>query len=126
MPHKCSVLPSRGQTKHPIASWFVTNYSSGPRFGKQGGRLTYGAYLQLTDLLDAQRPESDPPAHDEPLFIMIHQVYELWFKLLLHELGDARDRMLDGETYLPRLRLERCHAIERVLVSQVDVIDTMT
>jgi tryptophan 2,3-dioxygenase len=104
----------------------VTNSLADPRFGEQGGRLTYGAYLQLTDLLDAQRPESDPPAHDEPLFIVIHQVYELWFKLLLHELGDARDRMLAGETYLPRLRLERCQAIERVLVNQVDVIDTMT
>jgi tryptophan 2,3-dioxygenase len=95
-------------------------------FGEQGGRLTYGAYLKLTELLDTQLPESDPPAHDEPLFITIHQVYELWFKLLLHELTDARNRMLDGETYLPRTRLERCHAIERVLVNQVDVIDTLT
>jgi tryptophan 2,3-dioxygenase len=96
------------------------------RFGEQGGLLTYGAYLQLDGLLHAQLPESDPPAHDELLFISIHQVYELWFKLLLHELTDARDRMLDGETYLPRVRLERCRAIERVLVGQVDVIDTMT
>jgi tryptophan 2,3-dioxygenase len=95
-------------------------------FGEQGGRLTYGAYLQLADLLEAQLPESVPPAHDELLFITIHQVYELWFKLLLHELTDARDRMLAGETYLPRVRLERCQSIERVLVGQVDVIDTMT
>ena len=71
-------------------------------------------------------PESSPPAHDELLFITIHQVYELWFKLLLAELTDARDRMLAGETYLPRVRLERCLAVERVLVNQVDVIDTMT
>ena len=97
-----------------------------PRFGEQGGLLTYGDYLRLTDLLDQQVPESDPPAHDELLFITIHQVYELWFKLLLAELTDARDRMLAGETYLPRVRLERCHVIERVLVGQVDVIDTMT
>jgi tryptophan 2,3-dioxygenase len=97
-----------------------------PRFGEQGGLLTYGEYLRLTDLLDQQVPESDPPAHDELLFITIHQVYELWFKLLLSELTDARDRMLDGESYLPRVRLERCHVIERVLVGQVDVIDTMT
>jgi tryptophan 2,3-dioxygenase len=95
-------------------------------FGEQGGRLTYGAYLRLPDLLATQRPESDPPAHDELLFITIHQVYELWFKLLLAELTEARDRMLDGEAYLPRVRLERCHAIERVLIGQVDVIDTMT
>jgi tryptophan 2,3-dioxygenase len=98
----------------------------GPRFGEQGGVLTYGAYLRLADLLEQQIAESSPPAHDELLFITIHQVYELWFKLLLAELTDARDRMLSGETYLSRVRLERCHAVERVLISQVDVIDTMT
>jgi tryptophan 2,3-dioxygenase len=95
-------------------------------FGEQGGLLTYGSYLRVRELLSQQVPESDPPAHDELLFITIHQVYELWFQLLLSELTDARDRMLAGETYLPRVRLERCHVIERVLVSQVDVIDTMT
>ena len=99
---------------------------SDPRFGEQGGRLTYGTYLHLTDLLEQQVPESTPPAHDELLFITIHQVYELWFKLLLAELTDARDRMLTGEAYLPRVRLERCLSIERVLIGQVDVIDTMT
>jgi tryptophan 2,3-dioxygenase len=98
----------------------------GPRFGEQGGLLTYGAYLRLPELLDQQRAESDPPAHDELLFITIHQVYELWFQLLLAELTDARDRMLAGESYLPRVRLERCLVIERVLIAQVDVIDTMT
>ena len=95
-------------------------------FGEQGGLLTYGSYLRVRELLSQQVPESDPPAHDELLFITIHQVYELWFQLLLSELTDARDRMLAGETYLPRVRLERCHVIERVLVSQIDVIDTMT
>jgi tryptophan 2,3-dioxygenase len=95
-------------------------------FGEQGGKLSYGSYLRLNELLSAQVPETDPPAHDELLFITIHQVYELWFKLILSELTDARDRMLAGETYLPRLRLERCLTIQRVLVSQVDVIDTMT
>jgi len=97
-----------------------------PHFGEQGGLLTYGGYLRLPELLEQQVPESDPPAHDELLFITIHQAYELWFKLLLAELTDARDRMLAGETYLPRVRLERCHVIERLLVTQVDVIDTMT
>ena len=98
----------------------------GPHFGEQGGLLTYGTYLRLPELLEQQLPESDPPAHDELLFITIHQVYELWFQLLLAELSDARDRMLAGESYLPRVRLERCLAIERVLIAQVDVIDTMT
>jgi len=104
----------------------VTGHGDGPRFGEQGGVLTYGAYLHLGELLGQQVPESAPPAHDELLFITIHQAYELWFKLLLHELDDARDRMLTGESYLPRIRLERCHAIEKVLVGQVDVIDSMT
>ncbi|WP_089001881.1 tryptophan 2,3-dioxygenase [Micromonospora echinofusca] len=97
-----------------------------PHFGEQGGLLTYTDYLRLADLLAAQVPESDPASHDELLFITIHQVYELWFKLLLAELTDARDRLLAGETYLPRVRLERCHVVERVLIGQVDVIDTMT
>jgi tryptophan 2,3-dioxygenase len=95
-------------------------------FGEQGGQLTYGGYLRVAELLSQQVPESDPAAHDELLFITIHQVYELWFQLLLHELTDARDRMLAGESYLPRVRLDRCGAIERVLIGQVDVIDTMT
>jgi tryptophan 2,3-dioxygenase len=95
-------------------------------FGEQGGLLTYGAYLRLPELLDQQVPQAAPPAHDELLFITIHQVYELWFKLVLAELTDARDRMLAGEVYLPRVRLERCRAIERTLVGQVDIIDTMT
>jgi tryptophan 2,3-dioxygenase len=98
----------------------------GPHFGEHGGLLTYGSYLRLPELLDQQVAESSPPAHDELLFITIHQVYELWFKLLLSELTDARDRMLAGESYLPRVRLERCQSIMRVLVMQVDVIDTMT
>jgi tryptophan 2,3-dioxygenase len=99
---------------------------TGPHFGEQGGLLTYGSYLRLPELLEQQVPESEPPAHDELLFITIHQVYELWFKLLLSELTDARDRMLAGESYLPRVRLERSQSIMRVLIAQVDVIDTMT
>lgn len=95
-------------------------------FGEQGGQLTYNSYLRVPELLSQQVPESDPAAHDELLFITIHQSYELWFKLLLHELQDARDRMLAGESYLPRVRLERCRSIEAVLVHQVDIIDTMT
>jgi tryptophan 2,3-dioxygenase len=104
----------------------LTGVGTDPHFGEQGGRLSYGRYLRVAELLAQQVPESDPPAHDELLFITIHQVYELWFKLLLAELTDARDRMLAGESYLPRVRLERCRAVERLLVSQVDVIDTMT
>jgi tryptophan 2,3-dioxygenase len=104
------------------------------RFGEEGALQSYGSYLRLPALLDQQRPQSGssegrdhhPAAHDELLFITIHQVYELWFKLLLHELGDARDLMLAGDDYRPRLRLERAHAVERVLLEQIDVLETMT
>lgn len=54
-----------------------------------GGRMTYGGYLQLDRLLSAQSPLSDPPHHDEMLFIVQHQVAELWLKLLGHELSAA-------------------------------------
>jgi tryptophan 2,3-dioxygenase len=95
-------------------------------FGEEGGRLSYGSYLRVEELLAQQVLASDPPAHDELLFITIHQVYELWFKQLLHELTSARDGMLAGETYVPRHALGRCHVIERVLVEQVAVLETMT
>jgi tryptophan 2,3-dioxygenase len=104
------------------------------QFGEQGARLTYGGYLQLETLLGAQRLESRPPAHDELLFITIHQVYELWFQQLLHEATTARDAMLghgaepDGESRLwwAQHLLQRVHVIERVLVQQIDVLETMT
>jgi tryptophan 2,3-dioxygenase len=100
-------------------------------FGEAGARLSYGSYLRLPDLLAAQIPQSGlagaaEPAHDELLFITIHQVYELWFAQLLHELDDARAGMLAGEAYLPRQRLTRSHVITRLLVEQIDVLETMT
>jgi tryptophan 2,3-dioxygenase len=95
-------------------------------FGEEGGRLTYGSYLRLAELLDQQRLESDPPAHDELLFITIHQVYELWFKQVLHELTASRDAMLSGELWLAEHLLRRVHTIERTLTQQVDILETMT
>ena len=100
------------------------------QFGEHGARLTYGSYLRLEQLLSAQRLESGhdggPPAHDELLFITIHQVYELWFQQLLHEATAARDAMSEGQTWWAQHLLQRMHVIERVLVSQVDVLETMT
>ena len=100
------------------------------QFGEQGARLTYGSYLRLEQLLDSQHLESDPPEHDELLFITIHQVYELWFKQLLHEATAARDAMLGGgdanRLWWAQHLLQRMHVIERVLVQQVDVLETMT
>ena len=98
----------------------------GRNFGEEGGRLTYGAYLRLPTLLEQQVLESEPPARDELLFISIHQVYELWFKLLLHELGEIRRAMADGEVWLARHLFRRVHAVERVLIDQIQVLETMT
>jgi tryptophan 2,3-dioxygenase len=98
----------------------------GRSFGEEGGRLTYGTYLHLADLLAQQVPIAEPPAHDELLFITVHQVYELWFKQLLHELAAARDAMDADQIWRARHLMQRAQVIERLLVAQVDVIETMT
>jgi tryptophan 2,3-dioxygenase len=95
-------------------------------FGEEGGKLTYGSYLRLPGLLAQQVPQSEPPAHDELLFITVHQCYELWFAQLLFELTAVRDAMLSGETWRARHLLRRAHVIEQLLVRQVDVLETMT
>ena len=98
----------------------------GRRFGEEGGLLTYGSYLRLPELLAQQVPQVDPPVHDELLFITVHQAYELWFKQLLHELGAVRDAMAADQTWRAGQLLRRGHVIERLLVSQIDVLETMT
>lgn len=91
-----------------------------------GARLTYGSYLGLEELVALQRPLSEPPHHDELLFIIIHQVYELWFKQLLHEL-EATIVALDADDLLRVAKLfRRIHTIQRLLEEQVDVLETMT
>jgi tryptophan 2,3-dioxygenase len=88
--------------------------------------LTYGSYLRVADLLDLQQPVSSPAHHDELLFIIIHQVYELWFKQMLHEL-DSAVRHLEGDDLLRVSKaFRRVHAIQQVLEQQVDVLETMT
>ena len=98
----------------------------GRSFGEEGGLLTYGSYLRLPELLAQQRPQVVPPVHDELLFITVHQAYELWFKQLLHELVAARNAMDTDRTWLAAHLMRRAHVIERLLVSQIDVIETMT
>lgn len=88
--------------------------------------LSYGAYLGIDELLALQRPLSRPAHHDETLFIIIHQVYELWFKELIHEL-DATIRELDAGDLLHVAKFfRRIHTIQRLLEQQVDVLETMT
>jgi tryptophan 2,3-dioxygenase len=93
---------------------------------EEGSRLTYGGYLKVPELLSLQKLLSDPPQHDELLFIIIHQVYELWFKQLLHELDAVLER-LDADQVLGAQRLlKRCIEIQRVLLEQISVLETMT
>jgi tryptophan 2,3-dioxygenase len=87
--------------------------------------LTYSSYLALDEVLGAQRTRSDE--HDELLFIVIHQVYELWFKQLLHE-GARLQRLLeqDGSTPHALHTLKRILTILKTIVAQIDVLETMT
>ncbi|MDX2378528.1 MAG: tryptophan 2,3-dioxygenase family protein [Acidimicrobiia bacterium] len=93
--------------------------------------LTYGDYLKIDELLALQQcrsrdPETGEPEHDETLFIIIHQVYELWFKQVLHEL-DAFAGDLDADApYRGSHRLGRVLKILKTLVAQLDVLETMT
>jgi len=86
--------------------------------------LTYTSYLALDEVLAAQRPRSGE--HDEMLFIVIHQVYELWFKQLLHELAHVQHRLAAGDTPHALHTLRRVLTILKVAVAQVDVLETMT
>jgi tryptophan 2,3-dioxygenase len=86
--------------------------------------LTYSSYLALDEVLDAQRPRSGE--HDEMLFIVIHQVYELWFKQLLHEFAQLQQRMAQGDTAHVLHTLKRVLTILKVVVAQIDVLETMT
>lgn len=90
------------------------------------GAMTYGGYLAVDELLALQRPLSDGPEHDELLFIVIHQVYELWFKQLLHELDYAVHLLGQDEGYRVLHTLKRVLTILKVQVNQVDILETMT
>ena len=94
-----------------------------PAAGRSGG-TDYATYLLIDDLLGLQRPLT-PDAHDELLFIIVHQSYELWFKLILHELARARDELLAGRPHAAAPRLARTVAIERLLLDHLDVLETM-
>ena len=88
-----------------------------------GRRLSYGSYLRIPELLELQRGLTD--AHDELLFIVVHQAYELWFKVLIHELEAARDAIQRDELRKARHYLGRVKVIEALMVEQVGVLETM-
>src|SRR5215216_722925 len=88
--------------------------------------VTYGAYLKIEELLSLQQPRSTGPEHDEMLFIIVHQVYELWFKELLHELDRVAGLLQDDESHRAQHTLKRILTILKVLVAQLDILETMT
>lgn len=88
--------------------------------------LTYASYLRVDQLLSLQTPQSDGPEHDELLFIVIHQVYELWFKQLLHEFDYLQERFRLNETARAAHTCSRILKILKTIVAQVDVLETMT
>ncbi|MCG8405246.1 MAG: tryptophan 2,3-dioxygenase family protein [Phycisphaerales bacterium] len=88
--------------------------------------LTYAKYLELDTLLDLQKPQSDPPEHDEMLFIVIHQTYELWFKLMLHEFEKVCRDFSSNDMYGAIATFKRLRTIMKTLVGQLDILETMT
>ena len=90
------------------------------------GRLTYAGYLRLDLLLAAQQPRSRPPQHDEMLFVVQHQVSELWMKLMIHELRAAIGFLRRDQVWQTRKVIARCKAVMRQLIEQWSVLATLT
>jgi tryptophan 2,3-dioxygenase len=88
--------------------------------------LTYADYLKLDQLLALQQPRSSPAEHDETLFIISHQAYELWFKLQLHELDKIKHDFLTNHLYGAISTFKRVRTIMKVMVEQVDILETLT
>ncbi len=78
--------------------------------------VTYPSYLKLDQLLSLQQPLSEGPEHDEILFIVIHQVYELWFKEMLHELDHLQGLLRGGDTSRAQHTLKRVLTVLKVVV----------
>jgi aminocarboxymuconate-semialdehyde decarboxylase len=104
-----------------------------PSLAPEPGQLTYSSYLKVAELLELQQPQSTPPHHDELLFILVHQTYELWFKELLHDLDAVVANLQKAgaapqshdEVYEAARLLRRCTEITRVLVEQFTILETM-
>ena len=94
------------------------------RFGEEGRELSYSSYLKVPELLQLQQRLTRE--HDELLFIVAHQAYELWFKVVLFELEATRDRIDADDLFFARHHLRRVHVIEKLLVEQIEVLETMS
>ncbi|MFI5207343.1 MAG: tryptophan 2,3-dioxygenase [Gemmatimonadales bacterium] len=88
--------------------------------------VSYGSYLRIAELLRLQVPLSDPEQHDEMLFIVVHQVYELWFRLVLHEVDRCCEELTANDLFGAIARFKRLRTVLKTLVSQLDILETMT
>lgn len=88
--------------------------------------LTYNSYLKIDQLLGLQSKVAFPPQHDETLFIIIHQVYELWFKQILCELDEVSEGLGQDQTMRAFKAIKRITTIQNILVQQIDILETMT
>ena len=88
--------------------------------------LSYNKYLRVPDLIGLQECRSDPAHHDELLFITVHQAYELWFKQVLHEIDAALSAMREDRAAVAARAVARVVEIEKLLVTQIHVLETMT
>jgi tryptophan 2,3-dioxygenase len=95
-------------------------------YGGEGAPLSYNKYLKVRELTDLQDCLSCPAQHDELLFIVIHQTYELWFKQILHEIDRALDKIKENRLFLATRSLRRVNEIETILASQLVILETMT
>src|SRR5687768_11502697 len=91
----------------------------------ESGSLNYGSYLHLDELLGAQHPASDPPHHDELLFIIQHQTTELWLKLMIHELRSASQHFAADDPATALKRLARVKHIQETMTQQWSVLATL-
>src|SRR5213595_2335910 len=87
--------------------------------------VSYASYLKLDELLALQQPRTTGPEHDEMLFIVIHQVYELWFKELLHEFDRVCALLEEDEPHRAQHTLKRILTILKVMAAQLDILETM-
>lgn len=100
--------------------------TSDPQSEASGPSMSYSSYLKVEELLSLQEPVSDPVEHDEMLFIIIHQIYELWFKEVLHEFDELIEHLDDDHRSLSGHQLKRVLRIFKTLTAQLDVLETMT
>lgn len=91
----------------------------------EGGLLSYNKYLKVRELIGLQETLSEPTSHDELLFIVIHQTYELWFKQILHELDASIGWINEGRLFRANHSLRSVVSIERILVTQIHVLESM-